>query len=115
MKRPRGAGGEKQCVGRGRVHTLGPSEEDGQHVGEGREQRPLQPEATRSVLVEGTVPDCTADCTGGCLKASSWDGARCGQRPETPQTKKPGRAGGVKLGSAAADCLSWEAPQVGRN
>ena len=50
MKRPRGAGGEKHGVGRGRVHTLGPSEEDGQHVGYGREQRPLQPEATRSVV-----------------------------------------------------------------
>ena len=102
----------KECVGRDRVlerKTASPSARSR------AANRIRSQEATRSVLVEGTVPDCTADCTRGCLKASSWDGARCGQRPETPQTKKPGRARGVKLGSAAADCFSWEAPQVGRN
>ena len=71
-------GKEKHCGGRGRVHTA-------RKADEGREQGPLQSEATRSVRVEGTVPVCTADCI---LKASSWDGARCGPRP-----------GGVKLGN----------------
>ena len=34
---------------------------------------------------------------------------------QKPQTKYKGRALGLELGSAAADCFSWTAPQVGRN
>ena len=34
---------------------------------------------------------------------------------QKPQTKYEGSAFGLELGSAAADCFSWAAPQVGRN
>ena len=34
---------------------------------------------------------------------------------QKPQTKYKGRAFGLELGRAAADCFSWAAPQVGRN
>ena len=34
---------------------------------------------------------------------------------QKPQTKYQGRAFGLELGSAEADCFSWAAPQVGRN
>ena len=68
----------------------------------------LEPRLTESATQDQEVPR-------GYLKASSWDGARLGQRPENPQTKYKGRVFGVELGSAAADCFSWAASQVGRN
>ena len=61
---------------------------------------------TEEVLGKGTESGTQdQEVPRGYLKASSWDGAGLGSG-QKPQTKYKGRAFGLELGSAAADCFS---------